>query len=93
MFTKAIEFADEKLKTNKSDGCTYAPELGISIWCQRHDMWRRFEYETPWDRDAYFFKGIVSEVVLLKPWTWFYLPVAVIYWAFVFSARKLGFFN
>lgn len=82
-----IEYGDKKLAEGEmSDGCTFSPDFGISIWCKRHDMVRRFKPISASEADKHFFDGIKSEG--LK-----YYPIAYIYYIFVVIARKINLFN
>ena len=71
---EALQFAHQKyLEGHKSDGCTYAPDLGIKKFCYMHDFLIRFRRVSRLEADNLFFKGITSKGPR-------YLPVAVIYW-------------
>ena len=71
---EARTFSREKQsKGFKSDGCTFAPELGIKEFCIMHDALRVFAPVTPREADDLFFEGIRSKGQ-------HYLPVAVAYW-------------
>lgn len=81
---EALEYTDEMLrKGHESDGCTMAPDLGISRFCRMHDMLRRFKPVSATRADSLFFKGIMTK-------GWRYLPVAVLYWLFVRTQSALN---
>ena len=80
----ALTFSREKQsKGFKSDGCTFAPELGIKKFCQMHDALRAFAPVTPREADALLFEGIKSKGKL-------YLPVAALYWLAVRFQHIVG---
>lgn len=82
--TQALGFTDLKLSEgHESDGCTYAPDLGIKRFCVMHDFLRRFKPIPAKDADKLFLEGIKSA-------GWYYYPVAYIYYLAVVIARKLG---
>ena len=73
----ALLFMLEKLQEGfKSDGCTYAPELGLTRFCVMHDVLLHYKPISTRDADRLFFKGIMTK-------GWHYFPVACIYWSFV----------
>ena len=39
---EALKWADDKLKSETSDGCTMSPDFGFSRCCERHDMMIRY---------------------------------------------------
>ena len=81
---QATIYTDKKLSNGeKSDGCTFAPNLGIKKWCIMHDMLRRFKPVSALEADNLFFKGILSEGKK-------YTPVAMIYWLAVRWTSMLG---
>lgn len=80
----ALEWAHQKfLEGHRSDGCTFAPDLGIKKFCYMHDFLRRFKPVDALRADNLFFQGIISKGVR-------YLPVAVIYWCGVRISYLLG---
>ena len=71
---EALSFTEIKIKNGAiSDGCTYAPDLGIKKWCVMHDMLRRFKPVSALEADNLFFKGIMTKGFR-------YIPIAAIYW-------------
>lgn len=74
MLQNALRWA-KQIETNgaKSDGCTWAPELGLSKFCKMHDFLIRFKKVSRFEADNLFFKGIMTK-------GWLYLPVAVSYY-------------
>lgn len=88
--SEALRFTDLKLKEGfQSDGCTFAPELGIKKFCVMHDCLLKFRPSeagyylvkmTRLEADNLLFKGICTKGVR-------YYPVAVIYWL---ACRILG---
>ncbi len=84
---EAMEFTQQKLdEGHKTDGCTYAPDLGIKKFCVMHDMLRRFKPVSAFRADNLFFQGIISKSIL-------YLPIAIIYWVAVRGSYLLGFYT
>ncbi len=81
---EALEYSRKKLSYGeRSDGCTFAPNLGIKKWCIMHDMLRRFKPVTASEADRLFLEGIKTK-------GYRYYPVAYIYYIAVVAARKLG---
>ena len=81
---EALKYTDLKIRTGeKSDGCTYAPDLGIKEWCVMHDMLRRFKPISSFEADNLFFKGIMTKGFR-------YLPIAILYWLLVRWVAMLG---
>lgn len=81
---EALVFSREKQSTGfKPDGCTFAPELGITKFCDMHDALRVFEPVSPERADELFFEGIKSKGAR-------YLPVAYAYWWGVRFQHKVG---
>ncbi len=84
ILAEAIRYSDAKiLQGNKSDGCTFAPDLGIEKWCIMHDMLRRFKPVTASEADRLFLEGIKTK-------GYRYYLIAYIYYIAVVAARKLG---
>lgn len=82
----AKEFAEKKLSEgNKSDGCTFAPEIGASC-CRMHDMLRRFLPEgiTPEQADKLFLECMIEKD---------YHIVGRIYYWIIILTRKLGLYK
>lgn len=71
---QALMFTQEKLNEGaKSDGCTFAPDLGIRQFCIMHDFLRRYKPVSTLRADNLFYEGIMTKGLR-------YFPVAVIYW-------------
>ena len=82
---EAIEYRDKKVKEGyRSDGCTAAPDLGITEWCVMHDVLRSFNPVSSLEADNLFFKGICTKGKR-------YYPVAAIYWVSVRTQSYIGF--
>lgn len=74
---EALTFSAKKqAEGHRSDGCTFAPDLGIRKFCVMHDMLRRFKPVSAFEADKLFYKGIMSKGVR-------YFPVAVLYFVAV----------
>ena len=84
---QALAFADNKLSEgHKSDGCTFAPEFGLTKWCVMHDMLRRFCPVSPAEADKLFLEGMKTEGLR-------YYPIAYLYYSFSVLARKIGIYK
>lgn len=83
----ALEWSYEMtLAGHKSDGCTFAPDMGIRDFCRMHDFLRRLKPVDALRADNLFFQGIMTKGIR-------YLPIAVIYWVAVRAAYLLGVFK
>ena len=83
---QAKQFTELKLgEGNKSDGCTFAPEVGASC-CRLHDMLRRFLPEgiTPDDADKLFLACMVEKGHPI---------IGRIYYLVIVLTRKLGLYK
>ena len=71
---QALEITYDALRRGfRSDGCTFAPELGIRRFCQMHDVLIAHNLVTRREADDLFYKGIMTKGKR-------YFPIAVIYW-------------
>lgn len=85
--SEAIIYTDKRLSEgHESDGCTYAPDLGIKKWCVMHDMLRRFTPIPAYEADILLMEGIKSK-------GYRYYPIAYLYYIAVVVTRKLGVLN
>ena len=81
---EALAFTESKVAEGfRSDGCTFAPDLGIMKFCEMHDALRQLAPVTAFEADNLFFKGICTKGAR-------YWPVACIYWLFVRAQSVLG---
>lgn len=81
---EALKYAAaRKAEGFRSDGCTFAPDMGITKFCEMHDALRVHKPVTALEADNLFFKGICSKG--LRYW-----PVACIYWSGVRLQSWLG---
>lgn len=84
--SQAKEFSENKLGDgNKSDGCTFAPEVGASC-CRMHDMLRRFLPEglTPAEADKLFLECMLEKGHSI---------IGRIYYLVIVLTRKLGLYK
>ena len=79
---EAISWADNKLRTDDSDGCTLAPDFGFSICCRRHDVMIRYNQGiTDKDADLYLRECITDHG---------YQKTAFVYWFFARVSNLVG---
>ena len=71
---EAISYTEDKVNNHgfKSDGCTFAPDLGIVKFCEMHDCLRAFKPVSTAESDKLFFEGICTKGIR-------YYPIAIVY--------------